>query len=94
MEAVANKKPTAPKARVQHLAETSMQKKLFYLLVKPRRFLIQESDGEFNKDTIAALKESGWSVYGSYSSKRQAKDEAYQRLGGVQAADIRENRVG
>ena len=90
MEAVAKKETNC----AQHLAETSMQKKLFYLLVKPRRFLIQESDGEFNKDTIAALKESGWSVYGSYSSKRQAKDEAYQRLGGVQAADIRENRVG
>lgn len=56
-----------------------MEKKLFYVLVKLRRFLIQESGGEFNKNTIAALKELGWSVYGPYSSKRQAKDEAYQR---------------
>jgi hypothetical protein len=58
--------------------EISMEKKLFYVLVKLRRFLVQESRGEFNKDTIAALKELGWSVYGPYSSKRQAKDEAYQ----------------
>ena len=56
-----------------------MQKKLFYVLVKLRRFLIQESSGEFNKDTISALKELGWSVHGPYLSKRQAKDEAYQR---------------
>ena len=55
-----------------------MQNKLYYLLVKLRRFLIQESDGEFNKDTIAALKALGWSVYGPYPSKRRAKDEAYQ----------------
>jgi hypothetical protein len=56
-----------------------MEKKLFYVLVKLGRFLIQESSGEFNKNTIAALKDLGWSVHGPYPSKRQAKDEAYQQ---------------
>ena len=60
-------------------AETGMEKKLFYLLVKLGRFLIQESSGEFNENTIAALKDQGWTVHGPYLSRRQAKDEAYQQ---------------
>jgi hypothetical protein len=60
-------------------AETGMEKKLFYLLVKLDRFLIQESSREFNENTIAAFKDQGWIVHGPYLSRRQAKDEAYQQ---------------